>query len=113
MPLSAGEKLGPYEILSPLGGRHGRGLQGARHAARPLRRRESSPRPTAVALCFDNRASLDGLERPNDNEIRLRLEHANGDSLDVQLCYHKRALMGYRYGALAAVKRENKFFFGT
>ena len=68
---------------------------------------------TAVALCFDNRAALDGLQRPNGNEIRLLLEHANGDSLDVQLRYHKRALMGYRFGALAAVKCENKYFFAT
>src|SRR5215831_18774599 len=41
MPLSVGDKLGPYEILAPLGvGGRGEVYKGSGHAARPHRRGE-------------------------------------------------------------------------
>ena len=47
MPLAAGARLGPYEILAHRRGRDGRGLPRARHAARPHRRHQGPSRRTS------------------------------------------------------------------
>ena len=47
MPLEQGTRFGPYEIVAPIGRRrHGRGVQGSRHQARPDRRVEDSSAST-------------------------------------------------------------------
>ena len=63
MSLSAGSRVGPYEVLGPLGvGRHGRGLPRARHPARPRRRDQGAARsrsrrtPTGCAASSRKRA---------------------------------------------------------
>ena len=42
MLLNVGDRLGPYEILAPLGAGDGRGLSRARHAARARRRHQGA-----------------------------------------------------------------------
>ena len=54
MTLTAGTRLGPYEIVAAIGaGRHGRGLSGARSTPRPRRRDQGASRrrsrPTLIA----------------------------------------------------------------
>jgi hypothetical protein len=74
-----------------------------------MAKREAS----AVALCFDGLGSTKELSPSDVVEIRVRLEEAKGDSIDVHLPYQKRKLWGYHYGAMTAVRQKHKLFFGS
>ena len=92
LSLPPGTRLGPYEILAPLGSRrHGRGLSRPRHQAQSRRRdqgpaRDRSP-PTRIGSrgSCAKRKSLAALNHPNIATIHGLEESADGRALVMEL----------------------------
>jgi hypothetical protein len=63
----------------------------------------------AAGICLDMRIQPSPQE-PKTDAICARLEHENGEALEIYMPYKKKMLKGYKYGDLIATEGERKIF---
>jgi hypothetical protein len=74
-----------------------------------FRERALRDRLRAAAICLDVRTIPPGSSEKTD-AISVRLEHADGEAIEVLLPYERDGLARYRYGTLFAIKGECSIF---